>query len=187
MAGQFIVPIVIAYVLTQANGWVADLRQGGVELLLAAPLAWPQLVRQRLLATLAGAGVITATAVAGLAATAVAVGAGIYPAGLARLTADTLLVTAALAAVAALVVAWLRSNGAVAALAVFVGASYLILYLVPLLARPDWVNQITVFGAYGNPYLEVPAAGGLILLAGMATIGGLLAAGVAENSPKAAT
>jgi ABC-2 type transport system permease protein len=187
LAGQFIVPVAIAYVITQAAGWVADLRQGRVELLLSAPMSWPRLVGQRLLATLAAAAVITAAAIAALAAAAAAVGAGVDPAGLARLAADTLLLTAALASVAALVVAWLRSTAAVAALAVFVAASYLLVYLVPLYAWPDWINRLTVFGAYDNPYLEIPAAGGLILLAAMATGGGLLAAIVAAHSPKAAT
>jgi hypothetical protein len=106
---------------------------------------------------------------------------------LVRLAADTLLVTAAIASVAALVVAWLRSTAAVAALAVFVGASYLLVYLVPLFAWPDWINRTTIFGAYGNPYLEIPAASGLTLLAAMAVVGGLLAAAVARQSPKAAT
>jgi ABC-2 type transport system permease protein len=187
MAGQFIVPIVIAYVLTQATGWVADLKQGRAELMLAASVSWPRLVWQRLAATLAGAAVITTAAIAALAATAVGVGAGVDPVGLGRLAADTLLVTAALAAVAALVVAWLRSTAAVATLAVFVGASYLLVYLVPLFAWPDWILRTTIFGAYGNPYLELPAASGLILLAGMAAIGGLLATAVAAHSPKAAT
>jgi ABC-2 type transport system permease protein len=187
MAGQFIVPIVIAYVITQANGWVSDLRQGRVELLLSAPLSWPRLIWQRLLATLAGAAVITAFAIAALAVTATAVGAGIDPVGLARLGADTLLLTGALAAVAAVVVAWLRSSAAVAALALFVAGSYLLVYLVPLFAWPDWVNRTTIFGAYGNPYLDLPAASGLILLTVLAAGGGVLAAFVADRSAKAAT
>jgi putative exporter of polyketide antibiotics len=187
LAGQFIVPIVVAYVITQAAGWVADLNQGRVELLLSAPLSWPRLVWQRLLAVLAGAAVITATATAALAATALGVGAGVDLLGLARLAGGTLLLTAALAAVAALVVAWLRSTAAVAALAVFVAASYLLVYLVPLFAWPDWVNRTTIFGAYGNPYLELPTASGLTLLAGIAAGGGLLAAALAQRSPKAAT
>ncbi len=116
-----------------------------------------RLVWQRLLATLAGAAVITAA------------------------------VTAALAAVAAVVVAWLRSAAAVVPVAVFVAASHLLVYLVPLFAWPDWVDRTTVFGAYGNPYLELPAASGLILLAGLAAGGGLLAATLAQRSPKAAT
>jgi ABC-2 type transport system permease protein len=60
-------------------------------------------------------------------------------------------------------------------------------YLVPLFAWPDWVNRVTIFGAYGNPYLELPPASGLILLAGMAATGGVLAAAVAQRSPKVAT
>jgi len=187
LAGQFIVPITIAYVITQANSWVADLRQGRVELLLSAPLSWPRLVWQRLLATLAGATVITITAATALAVTAAAVGAGTDWAGLLRLVADTLLLTAALAAVAALVVAWLRSSAAVAVLAVYVAASYLLMYLVPLFAWPDWVNRTTLFGAYGNPYLDLPATSSLTVLVAVAVGGGLLAATVAHHSPKAAT
>ena len=187
LAGQFVVPIVVAYVIVQAAGWVADLRQGRVELLLGAPLSWPRLVWQRLLAVLVGSALITVAGIAALAATAAGVGAGLDPVGLARLAADTLLLSAALGSVAALVVAWLRSTAAVAALAAFVATSYLLVYLVPLFAWPDWVSRITVFGAYGNPYLELPTAGGVILLAAMAAGGGMLAATVAANTPKAAT
>jgi ABC-2 type transport system permease protein len=61
------------------------------------------------------------------------------------------------------------------------------MYLVPLFAWPDWVTRTTVFGAYGNPYLELPPTGGLILLAAMAVGGGLLAAAIADRSPKVAT
>ncbi|HET9141531.1 hypothetical protein, partial [Actinophytocola sp.] len=185
-AGQLIVPIVTAYVITQAAGWVSDLRQGRVELLLAAPLSWPRLVAQRLLATLAGAAVVTVVGLGGLAAAAAAAGADLDGTGLVRLAADTLLLAAALAAVAALVVAWLRSTAAVGALAVFVGASYLVVYLVPLFAWPDWINRISVFGAYGNPYLEVPPAAGLTVLTGVTVLGGIAAATVAHHSPKAA-
>lgn len=185
-AGQLIVPIVTAYVITQAAGWVSELRQGRVELLLAAPLSWPRLVAQRLLATLAGAAVVTVAGIGGLAAAAATTGADLDGAGLARLAADTLLLAAALAAVAALVVAWLRSTAAVGALAVFVGASYLVVYLVPLFAWPDWINRVSVFGAYGNPYLELPPAAGLTVLTGVAVLGSLAAAAAAQRTPKVA-
>lgn len=187
LAGQLIVPITVAYVITQANSWVSDLRQGRVELLLSAPLSWPRLVWQRLLAVLAGALIITVVALVALAVTAAAVGAGVDWPGLARLTAVTLLLTAALAAIAALVVAWLRSAAAVAVLTVYVAASYLLMYLVPLFAWPDWVNRTTIFGAYGNPYLDLPATSGLTVLAALTIGGGVLAATIAHHTPKAAT
>jgi hypothetical protein len=60
-------------------------------------------------------------------------------------------------------------------------------YLVPLFAWPDWVNRTTIFGAYGNPYLNLPGASSLAVLATVAVGGGLLAADVARGTPKAAT
>jgi ABC-2 type transport system permease protein len=186
-AGQMILPIVAAYVVTQAAGWVNDLKQGRVELVLAAPVSWPRLVGQRVLATLAGVAAVTAAAIAGLTIAATTVGVGVDPIGLARLTAITVLFAAALAAVAALAVAWLRSGAAVSVLAAFLAASYLLVYLVPLFAWPEWVLRASVFGAYGNPYLEIPAWTGLAVLAALAVLGGLTATAVARRSPKVAT
>ena len=85
---------------------------------------------------------------------------------------DTLLFAAAFGALAALVVAWLRSGTAVTVLAVFAGASYLLVLLVPLFAWPEWITRVSLFGAFGHPYLEIPAYGGLAVLAGLAVIGG---------------
>ena len=87
-AGQFVVPVIAAYVLAQAIGWVADLRQGRVELLLAAPLSWPGLVAHRMAALLAGAAVVTAAGPAGLAVAVTRVGAHVDLLGLVRLFAE---------------------------------------------------------------------------------------------------
>jgi ABC-2 type transport system permease protein len=186
-AGQMILPIATAYVVTQAAGWVNDLKQGRVELVLAAPVSWPRLVGQRVVATLAGVVAVSAAAIAGLTVAATTVGVGVDPIGLARLTAITVLFAAALAAVAALAVAWLRSGAAVSVLSALLAASYLLVYLVPLFAWPEWVLRASVFGAYGNPYLEIPTWTGLAVLAALAVLGGLTAAAVARRSPKVAT
>jgi ABC-2 type transport system permease protein len=186
-AGQLIVPFVAAYVITQAAGWVTDLRQGRVELILAGPLSWHGLIRQRLVATLLGTAVITLAGVAGLAGASAGVGVGADALGLARLVADTLLVGAALGAVAALVVAWLRNGAAVGVLACYVAASFLLVYLVPVFGWPNWIGRASIFGAFGNPYLEIPAWTGLTVLVAIAALGGLLAAAVAQRSPKVAT
>jgi ABC-2 type transport system permease protein len=106
--------------------------------------------------------------------------------GVARLAVDTLLVAVSVAVVAALVVAWLRSAAAVGVLTVFVAASYLLVLLVPLFAWPDWVSRLSVFGAHGNPYLELPAAGGLAVLAGVAVASSLAAAEIARRTPRVA-
>jgi len=185
-AGQIVVPIVAAYVITQAAGWVGDLKQGRVELLLASPLSWPRLVWQRLLAVLLGATAITAGAIGGLVVGALAAGAELRWLGLLRLAADTLLLAGALGAVALLVVAWLRGAAAVAVLAILTAASYLLVYLVRLFAWPDWVVRLSVFGAYGDPYIELPPWSGVAVLTTLAVLGALAAAAVAHRSPKTA-
>lgn len=185
-AGQFIVPILAAFVLAQALGWVADLRQGRVELLLAQPLSWAGLLRHRMAALLAGAAVVTVGGLAGLLAAATAVGADVEAVGLVRLFADALLFAFALGGLSALIVAALRERGAVVGLAVLLGASYLLTFLVPLFAWPDWVLHLSVFGAFGNPYLDLPETASLILLAGAAVLGTGAAIAVAQRTAKTA-
>ena len=185
-SAEIVAPIVAAYVLTQAAGWVADLTQGRVEAVLAAPVSWSRLVWERLLAVTLGAGIVAAGTVAGLLAGAALVDAGLDTAGLLRLVADCLLLGLALGAVAALAVAWLRSGLAVTALAVFVGASFLLSYLAPMFDWPDWVDQLSVFAAFGHPYVEWPSWQGLVVLGLLAVSGAQAAAVVAGHTPKTA-
>ncbi len=185
-AAEVVAPIVVAYVITRAAGWVSDLQQGRVELVLAAPLSWPRLIAERLLAMIVGILVITAGSIAGLAAGAGAAGAALNGPGLLRLTAITVLLGTAFGAVAAVAVAWLRSGLAVTVLAVFAAASYLLTYLVQLFGWPGWVSKLSVFGAFGRPYLELPTAAGFAVLGGLVVAGAALAAAIAQRSPKAA-
>jgi ABC-2 type transport system permease protein len=185
-AAQIVVPIITAYVIVQAAGWVNDLAHGRVELVLAAPVSWSRLIVERLSATLVGALLVTAAGLGGLALAATAVGAALDAAGLLRLTADTVLLTAALAGVALLIVAGLRTTASITALTVLYTASYLLVYLVPLFDWPDWVLRASPFGAYGTPYLEWPAAAGVAVLAAVAVLATLAAAAIARHTPKVA-
>ncbi len=185
-AAEIVAPIVVAFVITRAAGWVADLRQGRVEFILAGPVSWPRLVGERLAALIAGVVAITAGSIGGLAIGAATAGVTLSGPAVLRLAAITVLLGAAFGAVAAVAVAWLRNGIAITVLAVFAGASYLLTFLVQLFAWPDWVIRLSVFGAFGRPYLELPAAGGLAFLAVLAVAGTLLAAAIASRSPKAA-
>jgi ABC-2 type transport system permease protein len=185
-AAEIVAPIVVAYVITRAASWVADLREGRVELILAGPVSWPRLIAERLAALAVGVLVITAGSIAGLVAGAASAGAPLSVPGLIRLTAITMLLGAALGAVAAVAVAWLRNGTAVTVLAVFAAASYLLTYLVQLFAWPGWVSKLSVFGAFGRPYLDLPTAAGFALLCALGLLGILLAIAIADRSPKTA-
>jgi putative exporter of polyketide antibiotics len=157
---------------------------GPVELIPAGPVSWPRLIGERLAALVAGVLVITAGSIAGLVLGATSAGASLSGPGLLRLTAVTMLFGTALGAVAAVVVAWLPGGLAVTVLAVFGAACYLLTYLVQLFGWPRWVSKLSVFGAFGRPYLELPTAAGFAVLAGLAVGGTLLAVAVARRSPK---
>ncbi len=185
-AAEIVAPIVVAYVITRAASWVADLRQGRAGLILAAPVSWTRLIGERLAALAVGVLVITAGAVAGLAAGAASAGALLSAPGLLRLTVITVLLGVAVGAAAAVAVAWLRNGTAITVLAVFAAASYLLTYLVQLFAWPGWVSKLSVFGAFGRPYLELPTAAGFALLCALGLLGAFAATAIARNSPKVA-
>jgi ABC-2 type transport system permease protein len=185
-SGEVIMPVIAAYVLTQASGWAADLAQGRVEAVLAAPVSWTRLVTERVGAVAAGVTVITTGALAGLVAAAAAVGVPMDATGLLRLALGCLLLGLALAGVASLLVVLLRSSVTVTALAIFVGLSYLLGLMGPMLRWPDWVSRLSVFTAFGHPYLEWPSWGGTLLLLVLALVGTASAAALAERTPKVA-
>jgi ABC-2 type transport system permease protein len=185
-SGEVIMPVIAAYVLTQASTWTADLAQGRVEAILAAPVSWARLVVERVVAVAVGVTVLTAGSLGGLVAAAAGVGIRMEGAGLLRLGLDCVLLGLALAGVASLLVVWLRTSVTVTALAIFVGLSYLLGLMGPMLRWPDWVSRLSVFTAFGHPYLEWPAWGGILVLAGLALIGGTSAVLLAGRTPKVA-
>ncbi|WP_275868277.1 hypothetical protein [Knoellia sp. 3-2P3] len=79
-----------------------------------------------------------------------------------------------------------RTGPAIPVLAVFLATSSLLGLMTPMLEWPEWVGRLSVFAALGHPYLEWPAAGGLVLMVGLFAGGVLLAGVVAERTPKVA-
>lgn len=184
--GALLSPVVAAYVVVQASGWVADLAEGRVEMLLAGPVSATRLVAGRLVGLLVGVLALTAASLGTLVAAAASVGSSVDTDGLGRLAVVALLFGSALGSVAAVLVAWLRRGVAVTALAVVVGASYVVAYLVPFLDWPEWLNRLSVFWAFAQPYLEWPTAARLTVLLVLTVVGAAAAALIAERSRKVA-
>lgn len=186
LAGDMVAPVVAAYVVVTASGWVGDLAQGRVEMTLAGPVSWTRLVVGRWLAVIVGTAVITAATLGTLVLGGWAVGGSVDPVAMLRTTVMSLLLGAALGAVAAVVVSWVRRPAAVTVLALVVAASYVLTLFVALLDWPSWLNRTSVFWAFGHPYLQWPPASALLVLLVLASAGTWLATRVAERSPKVA-
>jgi ABC-2 type transport system permease protein len=129
---------------------------------------------------------MTVLALASLAVGGMAVGGTLDAAGLGRAAVGCVLMGAALGGAAAVVVAWVRRGAAVTVLAIVVGGSYLVSLFVPMFGWPEWLNRLSVFWAIGHPYLAWPTAGGLATLLILAVPGALVAAAIAERTPKVA-
>jgi ABC-2 type transport system permease protein len=184
--GEMMAPLLAAFVIVQAGGWVGDLAQGRVEMLLTAPVSWSRLVLERMVALVAGVIAITTAALVSLIVGALVVGESLDPSGLARLAAICVLFGAALGGLAALLVARVRRTTAVTLLAAVVATSYLLTFLVAMLDWPPWLNRLSVFWAFGHPYLEWPPGAAFVVLLLLGVGGTLLAARVAERTPKVA-
>ncbi|HET7421633.1 MAG TPA: ABC transporter permease subunit, partial [Candidatus Dormibacteraeota bacterium] len=183
-AAALLAPVAAAYVTTQVASWISDLRQGRVELLLSSPVAWTRLVVERLIALAAGIAVITGAAIIGLVVGAIAAGVPLRSDGLVRLTGDSVLFGLALGGVGAMLAALLRTSLATALLAVFLIVTYLVDLLAPVYEWPSWIGNLSVFDAFGQPYVGVPPLFGLALLAALALLGAGAAAWLSERSPK---
>lgn len=184
--GELLAPVVGAYAATQVAAWIAELKQGRVEWILAAPVSWTRLVIERLLAVTGGVALISAGAVVGLLVGTAAVDVGLRADGLLRLAALGVLFGLALAALGAVLAAWLRNAVAPALLAVFLLVSYLVDLLGPAYDWPSWAMRVSVFDAFGTPYLALPEPTSLALLVGIVLGAAALAAWLSERSPKVA-
>lgn len=185
-ATDIIAPIVTAYVITQAAGWIADLEQGRVEALLASPMSWTRLVWERLLTAGVGVLAITGTCLATIWIGSLIVGSDVSAPAIGRVAVMSMLISAAVGSLATIAAAALRSTIAVTALAVYVGAAYLLTWMIPMFGWPAWTERLSIFAAFGHPYREWPGVGSIALLLGVAILGSIAGAAIAERTPKVA-
>lgn len=180
-------PIVLAYAVSQASGWVSDLHERRVEVLLTTPLSWQRLMSERLLATCVAVAVVTTSWVGTGIAMAGVVDASIQTAGYARTFVLCLLLGWAGAAIAAILAAWTRSGFAITGVIIYIVLAYMLGWFVTVFDWPVWLNRLSIFDAYAHPYLEWPDTSNLVILAGVGIVGSVLAAWIAELTPKVAT
>lgn len=180
MVGDLTMPVLAGYVLVQASGWVNDLAQGRVEMILAGPVSWSRLVLERWVGLVIGGLLVTLVSSAVFVVGAAAVGAPARADGVLRTIAMAGLFLGALGGVASVVVVTVRRAVAVTVLAVIVGLSYLLTLLAGILDWPGWVDRLSVFWAVGHPYLSWAPPSGLAVLVLLA-VGGTGAAALAAR------
>lgn len=184
LSASLMIPLISGYVVAQSAKWTADFTSGRVGLLLAAPVTWTRVLATRIAITMLGTAVIAAASVAALLIVAAAVEVEVDPAGVGRLLVVALALGLAMSALAAIATVVFKNRGAVVALAVYLGAAYLLTFVVPMLEWPEWLTRLSVFHAFGNPYLEWPTLAQATVIIALAGPGLLLAFVLTARSRK---
>ena len=163
--------IAVAFVVVQAARWLGDLGHGRSEMQLASGVTRSRLVLEHATTLTAGLVVISAAGIAGLAVGAWVSGFTVSGAGAARTFSATLLLGLGAGGAALLVVAWLRSGIAVAFLTLFLAGSWLITLFGGIAHLPDWLIRLSIFDAFGDPYLGPLQTWSVVYLAALAVAG----------------
>jgi ABC-2 type transport system permease protein len=173
----------VSFVVAEASRWIGDLSEGRAEALLAVTGSRIRIVLEWAASATVGIIVVSLAVLAGCIAGAALAGIGLRTESLVRTTAAAILLGAGIGGVALLLVVVFRNGVAVGALGAVLGLGFFVSLLAPMLNWPEWVVRLSPFDAFGTPYASVPRPSGIALLAGLAVIGTIAAAAVAQRRP----
>ena len=84
----------------------------------------------------------------------------------------------------ALIVSIMRAKNVTIVLSIYVGAAWMIGFMAPYLKWPHWLVRLSIFDAFGHPFIAWPAELNFILILLM-TLGGVgVAMAISERSAK---
>ena len=175
----FFLPLfVMAFAVTQVNGWSADEQDGRLDLVLAAPQPRPWVLLGRF-AELATAivfiAVVTLLVSAGAAAAA---GLSINLGNLAAATLGMIPLGLLIASIGYLAAGWLRTAADTGLLSFVLAAWFFISFIGPELKLPDATLRLSAFYYYGTPLLHGVQVTSVVGILAVAALG--LAVGVAR-------
>ena len=181
LAVEMLGPLVAAFAIAQSARWARERADGRDELVLAQPISRARFVLERLVALVVGALIVVAGALAGLAIGTTAADVTLDTGALARTTGDLALLALAVGGVGAIAVVAFRGPGAIVFLTIWIVGAYLVVLFAPLFDWPAWVPRLSLFDAFGRPYLGAPDVYGLSYLAALAVAGAALAIAMLER------
>jgi ABC-2 type transport system permease protein len=172
---SFTALLVAGFTVAQVARWASDATQHRNDVVLTQAVSMGRLLMERTATTLVLAAMIGAAIVAGTSVGAQIGGYAVDAGGLIRTFFDVVLLSFAIGGAGLLIVTLLRSAAATGITGGLLIACFLLTTFAGLLAWPSWASRISVFDAYGTPYLSMPLTGSIIYLAVLG-VGGTFAA-----------
>lgn len=184
-SGALLVPLVAGFVVAQSSKWSADFTAGRTGLILSTPVSWARLFSTRAAIALLGVVGILVASLGAMVIVAASIDVGVDLDGLIRLTTSSLVLGVAMIALSAIVTVLFTQRSAVLMLSIYLAVSYILLYVAPMLEWPPWVGRLSLFTAFGNPYIEWPTLLESSVILALAGPGLLLAFVLTTRSRKA--
>jgi ABC-2 type transport system permease protein len=151
----FFLPLfLMAFAVTQVNGWSADEQDGRLELVLATPQARPAVLLGRFAALATATIVISVVTLLASAASAAAAGLTVDEGHLAAAVLGAIPLGLLIASIGYLASGWLRTAADTGLLSFVLAAWFFISFIGPELKLPDATLRLSAFYYYGTPLLN---------------------------------
>ncbi|HKB34674.1 MAG TPA: ABC transporter permease subunit [Candidatus Dormibacteraeota bacterium] len=151
----FFLPLfLMAFAVTQVNGWSADEQDGRLELVLTTPQSRMAVLLGRFAALATATIVISVVTLLASAASAAAAGLKVDEGNLAAAVLGAIPLGLLIAAIGYLASGWLRSAADTGLLSFVLAAWFFISFIGPELKLPDATLRLSAFYYYGTPLLH---------------------------------
>ena len=164
MVFEVLPPFLAAYIIFQSSKWTVDLLEGRVQLFLSTPMSWSGLVARRAIATFVGAELIVAFSVLVIVIGGRNQNGIINFGGVIRVVVMLTLFILAFIALSSLLVGLLHGKNTTQIVSLYVGAAWLIGFMAPYLKWPEWLVRLSIFDAFGHPYVDWPTRTSFLLI-----------------------
>lgn len=181
---EILPPFIAAFIIFQSAKWTTDLVEGRVQLFLTLPLSWSGLIIRRVAATIFGSELLVIFSVSAAIVGGNLQGVSVSTEGIFRVVAMLTLFILAFTSLSALLVALLRGRNATQIVSIYVGAAWLVGFMAPYLNWPHWIVRLSIFDAFGHPYVDFPSSTSFLIIMVLIVPGMIAALEIAERSPK---
>lgn len=160
-----VIPIfVAAFIIYQASAWTIDFIQGRTALFLSTPISNQRLIISRVCASVISSFLIAAGAILVIILGSQLQGAVFDQTATTRFLLINLLFASALTSLCVLLVAILRQRSVTQILSLYIGTSWIVIFMAPYLGWPKWVTNLSIFDALGHPYIDYPSNSRILFL-----------------------
>jgi ABC-2 type transport system permease protein len=171
MVYEMLPPFVAGFLIQQGSKWTSDLNEGRVQLFLSNGISKSALILKRMIAGVIGCEIIILTSLLVATIGSLLQDAPLNAEAMMRVLVIGTLFALAFAAIVSLLVSMLAGRNPTQLLSIYVGAAWMISFMVPYLDWPDWLLRLSIFDAFGHPYVDWPSNLNFVTIFGAIGIG----------------